>query len=88
MFDPRLLANTGEQEVEEDTQGDNSYLGRVDKEFGPLSEGEGEETIEKTNIRPPTKKAKLHHSAGILSKELNQSGDEGSSQPQISKKKA
>lgn len=87
MFDPRLFANNGEQEVEEDTQGDNSYLGRIDKEFGPLSEGEVEEPVEETDNRPPTKKAKIHHSACTLSKELNHFGDEASSQPKITKKK-
>lgn len=88
VFDPRLLAHTGEQEREEDTQEDNSYLGRIDREFGPLSEGEGEDAIEETGNGRPTKKTKLHHSTGTLSKEANHSGDETSSQPKITKKKS
>lgn len=85
MFDLRLLANTGEQEMEENIQGDNSYIGHIDKEFGPLIEGE--EPVEETDNRPPTKKAKLHHSASTLSKELNHSRDEASAQLKITKKK-
>lgn len=86
VFDPRLLANTGDQDGERDTQGDSTYPGRIDKEFGPLSEGE--ELVEETDNRPPTKKAKLHHNAGTLSKEPNQSGDETPPQSKITQKKS
>ena len=48
VFDSRLLAQTGDLEIEESTTEDNSYLGRIDREFGPLNEGEGEYVIEKT----------------------------------------
>ena len=88
VFDPRLLAHTGEQEKEEDTQEDNSYLGRIDREFGPLNEREGEDAIKETNNRRPAKKTKLYQSTGTLSKEANHSGDETSSQPKIIKKKS
>ena len=88
MFDPRLLANTGEQDEEENTQGDglylgrivkdiqghsSSYLGRIDNEFGPLSEGE--EPVRKTDNRLPTKKTKSHHNSDTSSKEPCQPGD-------------
>ncbi len=88
VFDPRLLAQTGDPELEGGTTKDNSYLGHIDKEFGPLSEGEGEDVIEETENSRPTKKAKLHHSPSTLSKEANYSGDETSPQPKITKKKS
>lgn len=79
VFDPRLLAFTGEQNGENATQGDSS-------EFGLLSGGD--ELIEETDNRPPTKKAKLHHSAGTLSKDPDRSGDETHPQSKITKKKS
>lgn len=86
VFDLRLIANTGEQDTEENAQGDSSFLGRIDNEFGPLSEGE--EPVRITDNGPPTKKVKLHHNADTLSKEPCQSGDETPSQPRIIKKKS
>lgn len=88
VFDPQLLAHNGKQKREENTQEDNSYLGHIDREFGPLSEGEEENAIKETNNWRLTKKTKLHHSTGTLSKKTNHSGDEIFSQPKISKKKA
>lgn len=85
VFDPRLADIAAEQDVERDTQGDISYLGRIDKDFGPLSEEE--ESVEETDNRPQTKKAKVHHNTGSLSKDPNQSTDDTSSPPKITKKK-
>lgn len=87
VFDPRLLAYTGEQDGERDTQGDSSYLGSIGNEFGLLSEGE--ELFEESDTRPPTKKAKLYHSVVTLSKDLNQFGDETHNpQAKINEKKS
>lgn len=40
MFDLQFLVNTGEQDIKEDRQTNNSYLDYINKEFGPLSKGE------------------------------------------------
>lgn len=65
----------------------NSYFGCINKKFGPLSKGEGEDPIEETDNEWLTKKTKLDHNAGILSKEPNYSRDEIFSQPKTTKKK-
>lgn len=49
MFDLRLLAHTGGQEREQNTLDNNSYFGCMNKKFGPLSKGEGEDPIEETD---------------------------------------
>lgn len=55
------------------------------KEFEPLREGE--ESVEEIENRLQRKKAKIHHNAGPSSKDPNQSTDDTSSQPKITKKK-
>ncbi len=85
VFDPRLANSTTEQDVENETQEDSSYLDRIDKEFGPLSEGE--ESVEETENRPRAKKAKIHHNAGPSSKDPHQSTDDTPSQSKSTKKK-
>ena len=85
VFDPRLANSAAEPDVENDTQEDNSYLERIDKEFGPLSEEE--ESVEETENRPRAKKAKIHHNAGPSSKDQHQSTDDTSSQTKSTKKK-
>lgn len=85
LFDPRLVNSAAELDVENDTQADNLHLDHIDKEFGPFSEGE--ESVEETENRPRTKKAKIHHNAGSSSKDQHQSTDDISSQTKSTKKK-
>lgn len=88
IFDSQLLSQTGDQEIKESTIKDNSYLGRIHREFRSFSKKKRENVIKKTKNCQPIKKAKLYYSPSTLSKKVTHSEDKISLQTKITKKKS